>query len=76
MTLCDSSVVSDAEEFETDGGGSGGLVRCRSFRTFKHEFQLEDATNFIQDGLQVKEGREWRGKERKRGRGVGEGSRG
>ena len=31
----------------------GGMARCRSFGSFKHEFHLEDATDFIKDGLQV-----------------------
>ena len=38
---------------ETEGGS---MVRCKSFRTFKHEFELQDATDFIQDGMQVREG--------------------
>ena len=59
-------LVSDVEvsDAELHGEGSKGMVHCRSFRTFKHEFQLEDATSFVQDGLQVRcgEGKErWEG---------------
>lgn len=32
---------------------AGGMARCRSFGTFRHEFQLEDAASFIQEGMQV-----------------------
>lgn len=49
------SSVSHAPEVESEPVESepGGMVRCRSFGSFKHEFQLEDATDFIKDGLQV-----------------------
>ena len=30
-----------------------GMVRNRSFRTFKHEFKLSDATDFIISGTDV-----------------------
>lgn len=32
-----------------------GLPHNRSFATFKHEFQLEDACNFIAAGLEVQQ---------------------
>ena len=31
-----------------------GLPHNRSFATFRHEFQLEDACNFITSGLEVR----------------------
>jgi hypothetical protein len=32
-----------------------GLPHSRSFATFRHEFQLEDACNFIAAGLEVQQ---------------------
>ena len=32
---------------------ASGIIRTRSFGTFKHEFQLEDAVSFIKDGLML-----------------------
>ena len=47
-----------------DMSGSSGsdIPRARSFRTLRHEFELQDACDFIKSGAEVRgvEGERWR----------------
>ncbi len=52
MLLCEVNSTTSPPVPDNDAGHSA-FIRARSFRTFKHEFRMEDACSFIKDGLGV-----------------------
>ena len=47
---------------DMSGSSGSGIPRARSFRTLRHEFELQDACDFIKSGAEVRwvEGERWR----------------